>query len=78
MGWFKRNKRRTLDDPITQTEKALASIEIVTDASARKQVVEDAKKANETLNRLLVENGFTVKIFLATGGKHPHSEGAEK
>lgn len=76
MGWFKRRQRNA--DPITETEKAQASIQIVTDVNARKQAVEEANKVNEQLNRLIVENGFTVKIFLATGGKNPHTPGAEK
>ena len=31
--------------------------------------VENAKEANNELKNVLVENGFTFKIFLATGGK---------
>lgn len=31
---------------------------------------EEAKEATERLNKLLVQNGITLKIYIAAGGKH--------
>lgn len=43
-------------------------IEVELNKTANTEAVEKAKKANQHLNDLLVENGFTLKIYLATGG----------
>jgi len=43
-------------------------VEVAKDAS--KQAAETAKKVNQHFTDLLVENGITVKIYLAAGGKH--------
>lgn len=64
MGWFRHNKEET---------RQAASIEIVAHKEAKKEVIEEARLANERLNKLLVQNGFTLKIFLAAGGQHPDS-----
>lgn len=45
------------------------AIEIVAHKDAAKEVVEQANAVNRQLKELLVENGFTVKIVLAMGGK---------
>ena len=44
-------------------------VEVVVHKEATKEVVETAKAANRQLNNLLNNNGFTLKIFLAAGGK---------
>lgn len=43
-------------------------VEVAKDAS--RQAAETAKKVNQHFTDLLVENGITVKIYLAAGGKH--------
>lgn len=45
-----------------------AIIEIEANKNAHHEAVVKAKAASEDLNSLLVENGFTLKIYLATGG----------
>ncbi len=44
-------------------------VEVVVSKEATKKEVEKAIEANQHLNDLLSENHFTIKIFLATGGK---------
>lgn len=43
-------------------------VEVELDKTATKEAAEKAKLANQHLNELLVRNGFTLKIYLATGG----------
>lgn len=67
MSWFKRKS------DTSQTEQAVrnetAAIEIITHKNATKDLVNEAKEANDKLQELLVKNGFTVKIYIAAGGK---------
>ena len=46
-------------------------IEIEAHKDAKTEAIKEAKEATRQLNKLLVDNGFTLKIYLATGGKHP-------
>lgn len=47
---------KNLSDPI---------VEIIANDTAKKEVIEEAKNASNKLNELLVQNGFTIKIYLA-------------
>lgn len=65
MAWFNKNK-----DPKGDTEKAHDHrVEVVVHQNATKEVVAEAKRVNDQLKTLLEDNGFTLKIYLATGGK---------
>lgn len=65
MLWFNRDKKRA-----GKTEQAHDHrVEVVVHQNANKEVVKEAKTVNEQLNRLLLDNGFTLKIYLAAGGK---------
>ncbi len=78
MGLFRR-KRDTVDsveikaDSVNITEASPATktsdpiVEIIANDTAKKEVIEQAKKASNKLNELLVQNGFTIKIYLAAG-----------
>ncbi len=75
MKWFRKNKSVPTIPSLEATLEALpeehkTSIEIVAHKTATKEVLREAKKATEHLNELLVENGFTLKIYLAAGGTH--------
>jgi hypothetical protein len=63
MGLFKRNK---IPNQEVQHDNR---VEVVVHKEATKKVVNQAKAANKQLNLLLQQNGFTIKIFLAAGGK---------
>ena len=67
--WF--DKRKQQDEKQLEVEKK-SSIEIVAHKKASKDVVRQAEEINKKLKNLLVENHFTLKIFLATGGKKEH------
>lgn len=64
MKWFKRNA--PVDDDKLNDGNA---VEITAHKDANKRVVQQAKRANDQLNKLFEENGFTVKIVLAMGAK---------
>lgn len=40
-------------------------VEIIANEKAKDEVIEKAKEASNQLNNLLVQNGFTIKIYLA-------------
>lgn len=69
MLWF--TKKKPLET-IQSADAEKTAIEIVAHKNAKQEVVEDARRANEQLNKLLVGNGFTLKIYLAAGGNHPN------
>lgn len=62
MSWFgdRAEYKKKLDDN--------AKVEIVAHKRATRQQITETKKVNDKLNKLLVANGFTLKIYLAAGG----------
>jgi DNA-binding transcriptional regulator WhiA len=62
MAWFG-NKKEAIRQSAENN-----SIKIVTQKNATKEVVDQAKLANQHLKDLLCHNGFTIQIFLAAGG----------
>lgn len=64
MSWFKKRSE-------SETERQHDNrVEVIVSKEANKEVVEKAKKANEQLNELLNQNHFTIKIFIAAGGRN--------
>lgn len=62
MSWFNRSHKH-------ETEAAHdVRVEVVVNKEATKEVVEEAKAANQHLAKLLQENHFTIKIYRAAGG----------
>lgn len=55
--------------PVTKTPDPI--VEIIANEEAKKEVIEQAKSASNQLNQLLVQNGFTIKIYVAAGGHPP-------
>jgi hypothetical protein len=66
--WFKRRQNNN----ISIQSPAASRVEIEVHKNANQEAREKAQEANAHLTDLLVENGFTLKIFLAAGGKNPH------
>jgi hypothetical protein len=66
--WFTKKKA-----PVEVAQQIIkkGAVEIVAHQNARKEVVEDAAVANKQLKDLLEANGFTIKIYLAAGGRSP-------
>lgn len=60
-----------IDSSVNTGNKSI--VEVEPHQQARQEVVEKTKKVNEHLKELLVENGFTIKIYLAAGGSNPPS-----
>lgn len=72
INFFKRRKK-PIDTTIAVRN---ASVEIKADKDAKAEAFAEAKKATQHLNYLLeVENGFTMKIYLAAGGSHTEKKG---
>lgn len=67
MAWFKKKQHQD----ITVQPPVASRVEVELAKGATKKAAEKAKDANQHLNELLVENGFTLKIYLAAGGHLP-------
>lgn len=71
--WFFNKSKKAQREDVAQA----AVIEIEAHKDAQKEAVTIARNASKQLNTLLVNNGFTLKIYLAAGGTHP-KEGHRK
>lgn len=69
MLWFNKKSQPTLEDQQQLVRET--SIEIVAHKDAKAGVIKEAHQVNAQLNKLLVGNGFTLKIYLAAGGRQP-------
>lgn len=63
MFWFKKKKAKTSAEDLSDIVELKAAKE------AQNEAFDEAEKEVQKLNRLLVENGFTPRIYIATGGK---------
>lgn len=77
MRWF-RTRQETHDDNVDKQHlldvDTESKVEVVAHKKATKKTIDETIKVNQQLNKLLVENGFTLKIYLAAGGKHPQAK----
>lgn len=65
-GLFKRRKQIE----VAQAEhEAEVDLEVRTHQKEQKRVVQDTKKATDDLVKSVKDNGFTLKIYRAAGGK---------
>lgn len=74
MGLFRRKKKdETVVPPIVVRDTPLKDpvVEIIANEKAKDEVIQKAQQASNQLNELLVQNGFTIKIYLAAGGHPP-------
>lgn len=69
MLWFNKKSQTTVEDQEKLVQST--SIEIVAHKDAKAEVIKEAHQVNARLNNLLVGNGFTLKIYLAAGGRQP-------
>lgn len=72
MSWFKRKQKAP---PIVVRLPATSRVEIELHKTASVDAAKKADQTNEHLKELLVENGFTLKIYLAAGGHQPKKVG---
>lgn len=68
MGLFNRKKR---EEPIVVKPAVTSRVEVELHKNASVEAAKKADAANKHINDLLVENGFTLKIYLAAGGHQP-------
>lgn len=64
-------RRKNTQEKIIVSPPPSSRVEVELHKNASEEAATKAKEANEHLNDLLVENGFTLKIFLAAGGSRP-------
>lgn len=70
MGLFSRKRK----EDINIQPQAASRVEVELHKSATVEAAEKAKQANQHLNDLLIDNGFTLKIYLAAGGQLSHKK----
>lgn len=68
MNWLNRKKK---DQPIVVTPPATSRVEVELHKNASVDAAKKADETNQHLKDLLVENGFTLKIYIAAGGHQP-------
>lgn len=68
MNWF---KKKPEVQPIVLQPPPTSRVEVELHKGATEEAAQKAQATNEHLNELLVHNGFTLKIYLAAGGKLP-------
>lgn len=66
MSWF---NRKSKEAPIVVTPPPSSRVEIEVHKGASEQAAKKADEVNQHVKDLLVENGFTLKIYLAAGGQ---------
>lgn len=71
MGWFDKSRLQIEHDLSDKNSK----VEVVTHKKATKREIAKVKEVNQSLNDLFITNGFTLKIYLAKGGKHSNTKG---
>lgn len=74
MSWFNRKRK---EPPIVVKPPATSRVEVELHKGASEQAAQKAQITNQHLTELLVENGFTLKIYLAAGGRL-HKKAANK
>jgi hypothetical protein len=66
MSWFNRKPKA---EPIIVQPPATSRVEVELHKGASEQAAKKAVEVNQHVKDLLVENGFTLKIYLAAGGQ---------
>ena len=66
MNWFSPNPKR---NPIVVIPQPTSRVEVELHKGASEDAAAKAIAVNKHVKDLLVENGFTLKIYLAAGGK---------
>lgn len=69
MGLFKKKPQ-----PIVVQPPAQSRVEVELHKNASEEAARKADETNKHLTDLLVENGFTLKIYLAAGGQVRHKK----
>jgi len=69
MTWFKKSQEKK--DAIAETKRLeqVVSVEIEHHQNATAKTVAETKKVTDNFNRVIKENGFTLKIHVAAGGR---------
>lgn len=71
MSWFNRKKKV---EPVVIQPAVSSRVEVELHKNASIEAAQKADAANKHINDLLVENGFTLKIYLAAGGHQPNNK----
>jgi hypothetical protein len=68
MSWFNRKPKA---EQVIVTPPPTSRVEVELHKGASEEAAQKATQVNEHVKDLLLENGFTLKIYLAAGGKQP-------
>ena len=71
MSWFNRKPKT---EPIIVAPPPTSRVEVELHKGASEEAAKKADAVNQHVKDLLVENGFTLKIYLAAGGQLSHKK----
>jgi hypothetical protein len=71
MSWFNRKPKV---EQILVTPPPTSRVEVELHKGASEEAAQKATEVNEHVKDLLLENGFTLKIYLAAGGQLQHKK----
>lgn len=76
MKWFRKDKELLTEQPQHFTERHQGAIEIVAHKTATEEAKKEIDEANKKLKKIFEHNHFTVKLYVAAGGRKPKQTGA--
>lgn len=80
MRWFKKDKELLLPDESTPAfiEQHKSAVEIIAHKNATEEAKREVDEANEKIRKVFERNHFTVKLYVAAGGRQPKQTGVSK
>lgn len=67
--WFKKSKQKQADIAETQRLEQVVSVEIEHHQNVTDKTIKETQEVADKFNRVIRENGFTLKIHVAAGGR---------
>jgi hypothetical protein len=71
MFWNRKKSEPVLPQKV---QAAPPTVEIIAHKNATEKQVQEVREANEKLQRVFDRNHFTVKLYVATGGRAPKAK----
>lgn len=68
MLWSRKKKQSQVD--LQHELEAVVSVELEKHEKATDDKIKETKEVTDKFNKILKENGFTLKIHVAAGGRH--------
>ena len=67
--WFKKSKQKKAAIAETKRLEQVVSVEIEHHQNATDKTIKETQEVTDKFNKVIRENGFTLKIHVAAGGR---------